>query len=214
MKFSDRLKELGFASYSAYLASEGWQNFRARYKASGFRLACLVCSSRPVQLHHKTYIRLGRERFTDIAPLCREHHVAVHEWLKSSGRNFVEYTHEAILALGGVPDQAQINSEKVASAPKKRKKLKRKKPLAVRPEVKRKPYQYYPHLPKKKNLQRIGMADHTRKMKQLVSRFLELKGMGIWASAIPSGYSPRTDDHNLEEYVNELEKRRSDLAGI
>lgn len=100
-KFADRLGELGFASYADYLASDVWREFKARYKAAGHQRKCLICSARPVQLHHKTYVRLGREEFTDVVPLCRDHHVAVHDWLKSSGRLYVEYTHEAVAALGG-----------------------------------------------------------------------------------------------------------------
>lgn len=102
MRFQDRLNSLGFASYADYLASPHWLGFRREYKRSGSRMTCLVCDGSPIQLHHQTYVRIGRERFSDVVPLCRSHHEAVHEWLKTSGRAFVEYTHEAVAALGGV----------------------------------------------------------------------------------------------------------------
>ncbi len=101
MLFSKRLEAIGFATYSDYLASDVWRAFRQRYRASGKRMTCLVCASKPIQLHHHTYVRLGRERLEDVDPLCRAHHEAVHKWLKESGRFFVEYTSEAIVALGG-----------------------------------------------------------------------------------------------------------------
>ncbi len=101
MKFTEQLKTLGFASYGEYLQSSHWSNFKKRYKAAGQRMKCLVCGEGPIQLHHHTYVRLGAELFTDVSPLCRPHHEAVHEWLKASGLIFVEQTHKAVVALGG-----------------------------------------------------------------------------------------------------------------
>lgn len=101
-KFSDRLLALGFASYADYLASDAWRSFRVRYKSSGSRMTCLICSAKPIQLHHNTYVRLGVEELGDVTPLCRHCHIAVHRWLKSSGRRFVEFTHEAVTALSGL----------------------------------------------------------------------------------------------------------------
>ncbi len=101
MKFTEQLKALGFASYGEYLQSSHWSNFKKRYRLAGQGMKCLVCGEGPVQLHHHTYVRLGAELFTDVSPLCRPHHEAVHEWLKASGKNFVEHTHKAVIALGG-----------------------------------------------------------------------------------------------------------------
>lgn len=71
-----RLKALGL-SYRAYLASEPWRRFRARYWASHERL-CSVCGSTRPGLHHLTYERLGHERFSDVVPLCAADHRALH----------------------------------------------------------------------------------------------------------------------------------------
>lgn len=86
MTFREMLKNLGFATYAEYLASDHWRAFRMSYYLSGKRLRCRVCSGKRVQLHHHTYERLGRESLDDVTPLCREHHVAVHEWLKGNNR--------------------------------------------------------------------------------------------------------------------------------
>lgn len=102
MKFSEQLKNLGFVSYKEYLNSSHWYDFKKQYRAAGCRMNCVLCGITPIQLHHHTYVRLGNERLEDVTPLCRPHHIGVHEWLKSSGRNFVEFTHEAIVAMGGV----------------------------------------------------------------------------------------------------------------
>lgn len=103
MTFKERLANLGHATYGDYLRSDHWRAFRAAYLRSGGVRRCAVCGAGRVQLHHHTYVRLGREEMGDVTPLCRTHHVAVHEWLKASGRVFVGHTHEAVAALGGVP---------------------------------------------------------------------------------------------------------------
>jgi hypothetical protein len=130
VKFSERLKQLGFASYAGYLESDGWKAFRVRYRDAGNRMTCLVCSSRPIQLHHRTYVRLGCEEFGDVTPLCRPHHEAVHDWLKTSGRIFVEYTHEAVAALGGTLEPMPTRpgrSQKRTRVRRKRRKVKKHK---------------------------------------------------------------------------------------
>lgn len=102
-RFAHQLQELGFASYGDYLGSRHWQDFKKRYRDSGLPMKCAVCGCGPIQLHHHTYIRLGDEHLDDVTPVCREHHKAIHRWLKASGRIFVEYTHEAVSALRGAP---------------------------------------------------------------------------------------------------------------
>ena len=82
MKFSERLKELGFASYKEYLESETWANFKGRYRDSGLPMKCLVCDSARIQLHHTTYFRIGQERLTDVIPVCRRHHKDLHRIIK------------------------------------------------------------------------------------------------------------------------------------
>lgn len=125
MKFSERLTQLGFASYADYLASDLWKGFRLRYKEAGKSMRCAVCSVGPIQLHHQNYDRLGSEWFEDVVPVCGDHHKAIHDWLKSSGRIFVSYTREAIAAL-------QANSS--AAPPKliKKKKMSRRKSKSLK----------------------------------------------------------------------------------
>lgn len=44
-----------------------------------------MCWDPNVDLHHKTYKRLGEERLTDLLPLCRLHHDLAHD-LEQEGR--------------------------------------------------------------------------------------------------------------------------------
>jgi len=68
------------ASYEKYMRSAEWRHFRLRYFASGMPTSCLACqSSERITLHHITYARLKRERFTDVVPLCWDCHKKLHE---------------------------------------------------------------------------------------------------------------------------------------
>lgn len=66
-------------SYLAYLASDAWSVFRLAY-ASRCGWSCYVCGvEHGLDLHHKTYRRLGSEYLRDVVALCRKHHVEVHD---------------------------------------------------------------------------------------------------------------------------------------
>lgn len=87
-KFIDHgLKKLGYQTYGQYLTSEHWREIKEQYRNSGLQQDCFVCHDPNVDLHHKTYKRLGEERLDDLVPLCRLHHEAAHrllaEWLET-----------------------------------------------------------------------------------------------------------------------------------
>lgn len=64
--------------YHRYLRSKAWRKTRQRYRESGLPQECAVCGDPRYELHHLTYRRLGRERLSDLQPLCRLHHCGVH----------------------------------------------------------------------------------------------------------------------------------------
>ena len=81
---TQRLKQLGYPDYSNYLRSPHWQAVRGNYyrqaprDAQG-RVTCEHCRQvKPLHLHHKSYLRLGREQAADLALLCETCHSAVH----------------------------------------------------------------------------------------------------------------------------------------
>lgn len=119
-RFGERLHALGFSSYAEYLNSDHWHNFRKAYRESGRPRVCAVCGASPIQLHHHTYDRLGREPLDDVTPLCRPHHEAVHEWLKLAGKP-VGATKRAVAALrGSAPAKVRTAAEGKAFGLKKR----------------------------------------------------------------------------------------------
>jgi hypothetical protein len=70
--------------YDKYLESSHWKNFRKKYYEA-FGKKCESCGGTDlIHLHHKTYERLGRERFTDMVALCSTHHADVHEYSRSN----------------------------------------------------------------------------------------------------------------------------------
>ncbi len=74
------LKEIGFATYAAYLASPLWQEIRARRLST--QTTCSCCDSQADVVHHDTYYKkllLGDETSVkrDLYPLCHACHYKV-----------------------------------------------------------------------------------------------------------------------------------------
>jgi hypothetical protein len=99
--FWTHLRQLGYLSYGAYLASDHWQGFRKQYRASGRPQYCIACGDPEYQLHHRTYTRLGCELLGDVIPLCRKCHVKVHEYLKAVDGSRVGATHAILRRIFG-----------------------------------------------------------------------------------------------------------------
>jgi hypothetical protein len=66
--------------YRAYLESPEWR-VRRQWKLDEARNRCEVCNSSepPIDVHHRTYERLGRERQSDLVVLCRQCHDRFHD---------------------------------------------------------------------------------------------------------------------------------------
>lgn len=81
------------AAYGDYMGSTEWFRRRERWLGEwrqahdGMDPVCQVCGGewtlRSGDLHHRTYARLGRERWVDLMPLCRHPcHSLLHAWLE------------------------------------------------------------------------------------------------------------------------------------
>ncbi len=68
----------GIADYNDYLQSEGWQRVRgAALRRAEYR--CQVCNAFGwLDVHHRTYERVGREELGDLVVLCRKCHALFH----------------------------------------------------------------------------------------------------------------------------------------
>ena len=76
-KFQLQLKALGFKTYDAYLKSDHWKEFKESYFAK-HKKVCYCCGVPARDLHHTSYANLGKEKHSEVKPLCRECHDKVH----------------------------------------------------------------------------------------------------------------------------------------
>lgn len=76
--------------YNKYMQSSQWKRLR-EYKIEQAQYACEWCGitkwSVPLEVHHRTYKRLGRERLDDLLVLCKECHEKAHGGTKKSKPN-------------------------------------------------------------------------------------------------------------------------------
>ncbi len=84
---------LARASYRDYIDSPDWHARLRAWHATwidrhGTDPVCQACDAPWTlihgDLHHRTYVRLGAERFDDLVPLCRADHAALHDILDTA----------------------------------------------------------------------------------------------------------------------------------
>jgi ribosomal protein S14 len=75
------------SAYTDYMRSPQWAAQRERWKAHRSRRQrrCQACGSRTYHLHHRTYVRLGREHLRDLVALCERHHDSLHALQRRTG---------------------------------------------------------------------------------------------------------------------------------
>ena len=102
-RLQTNLEREGYESYEEYLHSAHWYSVKAAYRASSRPQTC-PCGETRVDLHHRTYRRLGREALADLIPLCRDHHYDVHKRAtKYSHVGLTAETARTMKALGPSP---------------------------------------------------------------------------------------------------------------
>ena len=75
------------SAYAAYLKTAQWKNIRAvMLKLSDGKCARCGHGLPDLEVHHKTYERLGKERMTDLEVLCRTCHKAADEERAQQGK--------------------------------------------------------------------------------------------------------------------------------
>jgi hypothetical protein len=72
--------------YENYLASDRWQIIATKAKERAHHQCALCWRRRRLEVHHRTYERLGHEWVTDLVVLCWWCHRLHHGTLKSSRR--------------------------------------------------------------------------------------------------------------------------------
>ena len=80
-------------NYKDYLKTEHWKILKTNYHLSVLPQKCLVCGNEKFELHHRSYVRLGKELLLDLIPLCRNCHYKIHEYLKKENKTKLAATH-------------------------------------------------------------------------------------------------------------------------
>ncbi len=72
-------KKLSQFQYSQYLKTKHWKKIKKRILLRA-RFACELCQSPllPIHIHHKTYVRRGKELDEDLIALCKKCHWKQH----------------------------------------------------------------------------------------------------------------------------------------
>lgn len=73
-----RIRQLGYKDYDDYLLSPAWSDVKRRYRASDMPQMCACGATKGLQMHHKTYERVGQERLEDLAVMCKTCHRDLH----------------------------------------------------------------------------------------------------------------------------------------
>ena len=88
--------------YASYITSKKWQARRVSFFHTRGRRDCQACGATDdVQVHHRTYERLGRELDSDMTALCQRCHDAVHRLHRFDGTLTLAEATDAILAEPG-----------------------------------------------------------------------------------------------------------------
>lgn len=89
-KRTTKIRKAKRVVYAVYIQSAAWKRFRERaIRSRGGH--CEKCpATHPLEVHHLTYERLGRERLSDVQVLCEFHHSLVDEkHMRKSGYAFL-----------------------------------------------------------------------------------------------------------------------------
>jgi hypothetical protein len=79
-KYLRRYLEHNNITYAEYLRTEHWQDVRRRFWASKLHDGkCYACGTTgKLNVHHKSYKRIGREKLNDLCLLCDNCHSETH----------------------------------------------------------------------------------------------------------------------------------------
>lgn len=76
------------SNYYKYLRSAWWKETRAHFLIENNQ--CYVCGKKKkLQVHHKTYKRVGKEQVEDLICLCKDCHEVVHKYARDNKKNSV-----------------------------------------------------------------------------------------------------------------------------
>jgi len=93
-RLPNKLKLLGYKSYQEYLKSSHWLKMKEKFfhKSKKIKkmikkyghLVCMICHSPyNLNIHHKSYQRIGKEYLGDLILICKDCHFQIHQIYKT-----------------------------------------------------------------------------------------------------------------------------------
>ena len=133
--------KLNKSQYYEYIKSDLWKEKRKQYYSSklyktlrqnnkGWVCYCCGVDNKPLDLHHRTYKRLGEENIAvDLVPVCRECHNKIHIFHKSNPVSLWTATKKMRNVVGKGKRKIKKTKEQVLATQQKntKKRLERKK---------------------------------------------------------------------------------------
>jgi len=104
----DRLvQKIGYKDYNKYLNSSHWRLTKAKLLRSKLVQrnhkglpVCEACGSdKKLQVHHRTYKTIGKERCMDLALVCELCHMHIHQYAQEKGINLWTATKRTIKGI-------------------------------------------------------------------------------------------------------------------
>ncbi len=109
----ERLQYLKLNSLSEYRKTSRWKGKRQRQFRRGNMHGCKCCGSNfYLNLHHRTYERLGNELREDLIWLCKDCHKLVHEFCFFRGLSLEDATDSVIKGMK-IKDPCPVKTKKV-----------------------------------------------------------------------------------------------------
>jgi hypothetical protein len=91
-------------SYAEYLNTEHWKELKIRKLYSNTKHSCYSCNSMDrLELHHRTYERIGHEWLNDLIWLCRTCHEATHAYERNHKCNLWDSPKRVRKKKHGIP---------------------------------------------------------------------------------------------------------------
>lgn len=76
-------EDLGFVRLEEYERSEDYLARRDQIWLAQGRPGCFICGRTDVQMHHRSYARLGDEAISDLVALCEDHHYEIERRIRN-----------------------------------------------------------------------------------------------------------------------------------
>jgi 5-methylcytosine-specific restriction endonuclease McrA len=87
-------------NYYQYINGPEWKARRARHLLT-YKKRCQACHrTQDIQVHHRTYDRMGDELDTDLAVLCQRCHGLVHELHDTVAFSTLDWATNTVIRLG------------------------------------------------------------------------------------------------------------------